>query len=103
MNNLVYNYLGIAQRAGKIISGENTLLSRGQFNKYSLLIIAVDASETVKKRFINKAKHNQVDCYVFGSKVQLGLSIGKSPRTVLAVNDKNISLKVKEIIGGEVL
>ncbi len=100
--NKVYNYLGIAQRAGKVVSGENTLISKGNFNKYRLLVIAIDASETVKERFINKAMSNNVEYLLFGSKERLGLSIGKSPRTVLALIDKNISQKIIELIGGEV-
>lgn len=99
----IYNYLGIAQRAGKIVSGENTLISKGKFNQYMLLLIALDAAETVQKRFINKAINNKVDYLLFGSKEQLGLSIGKSPRTVLALTDKNLTQKIKELMGGEVL
>ncbi|KUO52281.1 MAG: hypothetical protein APF76_04395 [Desulfitibacter sp. BRH_c19] len=100
--NDVYNYLGIAQRAGKIVSGENTLLSKGNFNRYMLLVIATDASEAVKKRFVNKAINNKVEYLLFGDKEKLGLSIGKSPRTVLALIDRNLSQKIEELIGGEV-
>ena len=99
--NKVYNYLGIAQRAGKIVSGENTLMSKGNFYKYALLIIASDASPTVKKRFFNKAENNNVDYLLFGTKESLGNAIGKSPRTVLALADRNISQKIMELIGGE--
>ena len=99
--NRVYNYLGIAQRAGKIVSGENTLMSKGNFHKYALLIIAHDASPAVKKRFLGKADNNNVNYLLFGNKESLGNAIGKSPRTVLALNDRNISQKIMELIGGE--
>ena len=99
--NLVYNYLGIAQRAGKITSGENTLITKGNFHKYDLLIIACDASPAVQKRFISKADNNNVVHLVFGNKESLGNAIGKSPRTVLALADRNISQKIMELTGGE--
>ncbi|MBS3970969.1 MAG: ribosomal L7Ae/L30e/S12e/Gadd45 family protein [Clostridia bacterium] len=101
--NLIYNYLGIAQRAGKIVSGENTLISKGNFHKYTLLIIAHDASQAVKKKFLGKAFNHNIDHLLFGNKENLGKAIGKSPRTVLALTDKNISQKIMELIGGEVL
>ena len=99
--NLIHNYLGIAQRAGKIVSGENTLMSKGDFHKYALLIIAHDASPAVKKRFLNKAENNNVNHLVFGNKESLGNAIGKSPRTVLALADRNISQKIMELMGGD--
>jgi len=99
--NSIYNYLGIAQRAGKIVSGENTLMSKGNFHKYTLLIIANDASQAVQKKFINKASNNNVKHLLFGNKENLGQAIGKSPRTVLALADRNISQKIIELMGGE--
>lgn len=99
--NLVYNYLGIAQRAGKIVSGENTLISKGNFHKYTLLIIACDASPAVQKRFTSKAGNNNIDHLLFGNKESLGKAIGKSPRTVLALADRNISQKIMELMGGD--
>ena len=98
--NRVYNYLGIAQRAGKVVSGENTLMSKGNFYKYTLLIIADDAPHSVKRKFLGKAASNDVDHLLFGSKESLGSAIGKSPRTVLALTDKNISQKIIDLIGG---
>lgn len=100
---LIYNYLGIAQRAGKIVSGENTLINKGNFQKYTLLIIANDASQAVKKKFINKAINNNIHYLLFGNKENLGKAIGKSPRTVLALTDRNLAQKIMELIGGEVL
>ncbi len=97
----VYNLLGLTQKAGKLVSGENTLISKGNFNKYSLLIIAQDSSEATKKKFINKAINNNIDYILFGTKNELGMSLGKSPRTVLAISDFKLAQKIKELIGGE--
>ena len=98
----VYNILGLAQKAGKILSGQNTLLS-SNLKSYNLLLIAEDASCSIKDRFKLIANKNELKYYVFGTKLNLGLAIGKSPRTVLAIKDKNLTRKILEIMGGETL
>jgi len=96
----IFNLLGLAQRANKILSGENTIIAQKDLNNFYLMIIAQDASERTKRKFANKAQHNNLEFIFFGTKEELGLSLGKSPRTVLAISDKNFSQRIRELAGG---
>ncbi|MEW6623239.1 MAG: ribosomal L7Ae/L30e/S12e/Gadd45 family protein [Bacillota bacterium] len=97
----IFNYLGLAQKARVITSGVNTLIYKGNFHKYGIIIIAGNAPETVKRKFKKKAESNNVCFYSFSDKVQLGQSIGKSPITVLAIDQGKLAEKIKELIGGD--
>ena len=98
-NEKIYTFLGLAQRAGKIVSGDDSTLLELKKNKVELIIIASDASDNTKKTFIDKSTYRNVDYIIFSNKVELGYSIGKSPRAVIGVKDKNFASKIKEMIG----
>ena len=44
----IFNFLGLAMRAGKIKSGESVILSDIKTNKIKLVIVATDASDNIK-------------------------------------------------------
>ena len=52
MNN-IYNFLGLAFRANKVITGESVLKGI-RSKRVDLVIIASDASENTKKKYIDK-------------------------------------------------
>ena len=63
-----------------------------------LVVLAADASEYVKKEVLYHVKKLQVP-YVMGfDKGELGLVIGKSPRAVLGVTDKNFAAGMQKSI-----
>ena len=89
-----YTMLGFAQKAGKIASGENTVEAKMKDKGASLVIIAEDAPEHTKAKFINLAEGCRIKYIIFGEKNHLGLSIGKSPRNVVLVSDKNFAAQI---------
>lgn len=100
--NKVYNYLGLAQRAGQVVSGEQAVLGGVSRGKISVLLIAVDASENTQSKFKSLALNHNLDYYIYGEKDLLGHAIGKSPRSVLGVLDRNfanvIQTQIKESV-----
>ena len=64
--------IGLAQKAGKIVSGE----------------FAGDASENTKKMFTNMCAFYEVPVYIYSDKETLGHAIGKQFRASLAVVDE---------------
>jgi ribosomal protein L7Ae-like RNA K-turn-binding protein len=97
-NDKLYTFLGLAQRAGKIVSGDDSTLLELKKNKVLLVIIASDASDNTKKTFMDKTSYRNVENIIFSTKAQLGHSIGKSPRAVIGIKDKNFANKIKEMI-----
>ncbi len=94
MTGRFYTFLGLAMKAGKIISGEETcerILKKGQVY---LTIVANDASNNIKKKFYNLCSFRDVEYITCGEKSNLGTAIGKEQRAVLCVTDKGFSEKL---------
>ncbi|MDB8789857.1 ribosomal L7Ae/L30e/S12e/Gadd45 family protein [Romboutsia sp. 1001216sp1] len=93
----IYSFLGLATRAGKIVSGESTLadLKKGKVN---LVIVADDASDNTKKLYKDKSSYRSIPYVYFSTKLQLGLAIGKAPRAVIGIKDKNFADKISELM-----
>ena len=90
--------LSLCQRAGFMTSGEEGTELALKNKKAKLVIIAEDASDNTKKKFLNKTSYYKVNAVVCGSRNELGACIGKSVRTVLAVVDNdNFAEKIFEI------
>lgn len=93
-----FSMLSLCQRAGKLISGEESCLLAIKNNSALFVIIACDASDNTKKKFTDKCKYYNVDCVIIQNKENLSRSIGKYDRAVLAVIDENFSYKIKETL-----
>lgn len=95
----IYGLLGLAQRAGKIASGEAAAEANLQKNKAKLVILAEDAADRTKEQFSGLCSKNKVNLIIVGDKLRLGIAIGKSPRAVVVVLDENFAqslVKAKE-------
>ena len=97
-NQKIHSYIGLAMRAGKVVSGDDTTLKELKKGRVYLVIVAEDASDNTKKLFKDKSTYRKVDQILFSTKVELGLSIGKSPRAVLGIKDKSLSQKILELM-----
>lgn len=88
--------LGFAQKAGKIISGDDMVITGMKKKQVFFVVLAQDASEYVKKEVLHYIEKYQVP-YVMGfDKADLGLAIGKSPRAVLGITDKNFAVGMQK-------
>lgn len=90
----IYTFLGFAQKAGKIASGENTVEAKIKDRGASLVIVAEDAPNHTKERMERLANRCHVEYVIFGEKNRLGQSIGKSPRNVVLISDKNFARQI---------
>ena len=90
----IYSWLGLAMRSGNLVSGDDTKM------RLSLIIIADDASANTKKLFTDKSSYRNIACRQFGTKEELGRSIGKSPRAVLGIKDKKMSDQILILLDG---
>ncbi|MBW1605490.1 ribosomal L7Ae/L30e/S12e/Gadd45 family protein [Lactobacillus sp. Sy-1] len=97
MNSQKYlNLIGIAKRAGKVVTGEAIILSAIRKHQVALLIIASDTGQSTTKKFIDKAGSYQVAYHHLITKQQLSDAIG-APRTMVGITDRGFASKLNEI------
>lgn len=81
------NVLGLANRAGKLVSGEENVLKALRNGTAKLVIVAEDASANAVKQYEDKCKYYRVPIIRCGYRSELGNSIGKAQRVALALTD----------------
>lgn len=91
--------IGMAYKAKKVISGDETLKKSIKENKIKLLIIAEDASENTKKRFVNSAIYYNIPFYIYLTKQELSISLNWKNRSVVGITDTNFSNVLGKLIG----
>lgn len=96
--NRIYSFLGLATKAGKVISGEETCERAVKDKRVWLVIVANDASENTKKKFGDICRYRGIEVRYFGEKALLGKHIGKNMRSVVAVTGKEFAKRLLELI-----
>ena len=96
--------LSIAKKAGKVASGEFMTENSVKSGTARLVIVAEDASDNTKKKFNNMCTYYEVPIYIYGTKDDLGHTIGLEFRASLAVTDAGIAKKIEDYlkVGGNV-
>ncbi|MBO0419670.1 L7Ae/L30e/S12e/Gadd45 family ribosomal protein [Vagococcus fluvialis] len=94
------NLLGLATKAGKLISGDETTLKGVRSGKPKLVIVATDASEATIKKFRDKCDYYETPILVTCTKAELSYAIGKS-RAIIGVCDNGFSRKMRELMKEE--
>ncbi len=92
----VFSMLGLATKAGKVVSGEFSTAKAIKSGKAYLVIVAGDASANTKKEFSDSCSYYQVPYAVYGTKETLGHCIGKEMRASLAVIDEGFGRGIAE-------
>ena len=98
MAQTVYYLLGLARKAGGIQSGDASVRSAIAGKKAFLVLLADDAAVRTKKIFEELAGNAAIPVYNFGLKNELGRSIGKPHRSVLAITDSNLARGIIRIL-----
>ena len=105
MKNKYFSYLGMAMRAGKVVSGEDNVYKAVRKGEAKLVCLAEDASDNTAKKFQDKCRFYNVPFIQYGSREQLGHSIGKTERVVMAVTEQGLAQMIKKVksqpFGGE--
>ncbi|HUS89765.1 MAG TPA: L7Ae/L30e/S12e/Gadd45 family ribosomal protein [Desulfosporosinus sp.] len=90
MNTRIQSLIGIARRAGKIATGNAQVEAMMKKRKGFLLIMAEDAPSTQKK-YNQWAGDLKLPILVIGTKLELGHSIGLSPRSAVLILDQGFA------------
>lgn len=97
MFNKIYGFLGLAAKAGQVVSGDDTCERAIRSGKAKLVIVAEDATDNTKKKFNNICMHKKVDIVFYGKKELLGKYIGKDVRSVLTITNEGFAARLREL------
>ena len=91
------NLLGLAQRAGRLISGEELVMKAIQEGKVNLVVLANDAASNLTKKVTDKGHYYEVQVSTVFSTLELSTAIGRA-RKVVAVVDAGFSKKMRSLM-----
>ena len=94
----IFSMLSLCQKAGKIFSGEFMCEKSIKSKEALFVIVALDASENTKKKFKELCNSSQIPLYLWGTKEELGRSIGKDDRASLAIRDPHFAKKMEQLL-----
>lgn len=86
--------LGLANRARKLISGEELSVKEIRSGKAKLVLLSADASANTTKKITDKCKSYHVPVKLVENRYLLGGAIGKDARVVVAVLDDGFAKKL---------
>lgn len=95
----ILNLLGLAMRAGKLITGEELTIQDVRRGKTKFVFVAADASENTQKKISDKCIYYKVPMNKGLTHEELSASIGKT-RMIVGVNDSGFAKKFQELIKG---
>ena len=87
--------LGLAQKAGRVASGDFAVRSALNGGKAKLMLIACDTAENSRKEMEYLAETAGVKTVTGPSRREIGLAIGKSPRTAVVITDANFAVMIE--------
>lgn len=90
MDQKVLNLLGIANKAGCIVTGEDNVINALSKNKVKIIFVAKDASEKTIDKFVRKCYYYNVVCNLELTSSELSSALGKE-RKIVGVTDKGFS------------
>ncbi|ASS91520.1 MULTISPECIES: YlxQ family RNA-binding protein [Aeribacillus] len=98
MNGQWKSLLGLAYRARKVISGEELVLKEVRNKRAKLVLLADDASSNTKKKITDKCTFYKVPLVIAPNRYELGQSIGKEERVVVAVTEEGFAKKLRLLL-----
>lgn len=93
--------LGLAAKAGKVISGGFLTEKAIQSGEAVLVVIAEDASANTRKRIQDKCNYYHVPYVICDNQDSLGHRIGKEARSCLAITDTGFGKQIEKNFGVE--
>jgi len=83
--------IGLAMRAGKIVTGEDGVLEAIRTGTACLVVMSADASARTRKVIEDKCRSGAVPLLTGYSRYELGAAVGKPERVLLAVTDRGLA------------
>ncbi|MCM3569061.1 YlxQ family RNA-binding protein [Neobacillus mesonae] len=93
-----FSLLGLANRARKVISGEELSIKEIRSGKAKLILLSKDASQNTAKKITDKCNSYMVPLKMVENRHLLGRAIGKEARVVVAVLDDGFAKKLVSLL-----
>lgn len=90
----VLSMIGLATKAGKVVSGEFSVEKSIKSGRAFLVVIAEEASENTRKKFTNSCEFYNVPLRFYGDKQSLGKANGKMTRTSISIQDEGFAKQI---------
>lgn len=90
--------LGLAYRAGTVVSGDALVRSSVSGRKAYVVLVAQDAAANARKQWENKCDYYKIPLRYVTSRQTLGHAIGKDERVVVAVSEKGFATKLLTLL-----
>lgn len=87
----ILSFIGIAQKAGKVKTGEYLTMKALKEFEACLVIIAEDTSEKATARISFACENLECDVRVFGTKESLGHYTGNREKSVICITDEGFA------------
>ena len=98
----VLSLMSLCMKAGRLKTGETMAEKLLRGGEAHLLIIAGDASDNTKKKFVNKCFYYKKPVQVYGGRDVLSKSVGRQNRTVFIITEENFAKRLESLISMEV-
>ena len=99
MRKKILNLLGLATRAGLLVSGEDIVIDAIQKKKAKIVFLGSDASNNTLDKFQKKCFYYNIELNTMFTCEELSMSIGKT-RMVMAITDSGFHKSIKKYLGG---
>ena len=94
--NKILSLICLAMKACKVVSCEFSTEKAVKTGQACLVVISEEASDNTRKKFQNMCTYYEVPIYFYGTKIDLGIAIGKEFRASLAVTDQGLSTAIEK-------
>ena len=101
-SNKVLSLIGLAQKAGRLVSGEFSTEKAIKTGNAYLALVADDASENTQKKFRNSCEYYGVPVRFISNREELGTAIGRQFRASLAILDGGFAEAILKELDHEV-
>ena len=98
----IANLLGIAKRAGGLVTGNDACMAAVRSGKAVLAIVAKDTGANAMKKYHDKCRTYKVPLLELFDQEGLGRAVGKSHGAILVVTDKGFANRIQQLAGNAV-
>ena len=92
-----HQLLGLAAKAGAVVSGEFAVEQAIRKRETFLVIVSEDASDNTKKHFSDMCAYRHIEILITSEKSMLGKHTGKQERASVGILDRGFAEKLISI------
>jgi len=95
----IANLLGLAKRAGGLVTGNDACMAAVRSGKAVLAIVAKDTGGNAMKKYHDKCKSYNVPLLELFDKESLGHAVGKSHGAIVVLTEKGFANRIQQLAG----